>query len=475
MRKNSYSLRRRLLGWLLVATMLIGLVALVDTYQEAVSTANKVADRVLSGSALAIAERVVVSEHGDLEVDIPYVALEMLTSAAQDRVFYRVDGPPGQFITGYETLPLLKNPQNKDLEFGDGLYRGEPIRLALLRRSASTGVNSVPFTVTVAETTIARRQLTQAILLRSALRLLLMIVGTALVVWIAVTYALRPLYRLSDAIAERNPQDLHPISEHVPNEVQGLVETVNSFMVRLQSALDALRHFTGNASHQLRTPLAVVRTQLALAQRNDDRQSMLEAVTQADQAVAHAERILAQLLLLAKIDASDEQAAQLFESMDIAEMARQITGDYVRAAVRNSIDLGFEGEDSLIVQGDGLLLQEALKNLISNALLYAGENTVVTVRVHRQDDRVCLEVEDSGAGVPEDKLAMIRTRFARGEVSRNTQHGSGLGLSIVEEIAVLHGGSLSLQRGKQGGGLLAAICFPVMRAPFVRLGTQKSL
>lgn len=108
MRKNSYSLRRRLLGWLLVSTMLIGLIALADTYQEAVSTANKVADRVLSGSALAIAERVVVSEHGDLEVDIPYVALEMLTSAAQDRVFYRVDGPPGQFITGYETLSTLR-------------------------------------------------------------------------------------------------------------------------------------------------------------------------------------------------------------------------------------------------------------------------------------------------------------------------------------------------------------------------------
>ncbi len=462
MRKNSYSLRRRLLGWLLVSTMLIGLIALADTYQEAVSTANKVADRVLSGSALAIAERVVVSEHGDLEVDIPYVALEMLTSAAQDRVFYRVDGPPGQFITGYETLPLLKNPENKDVEFGDGTYRGEPIRLALLRRSASTGVNSVPFTVTVAETTMARRQLTHTLLLRSALRLLFMIVGTALVVWIAVTYALRPLYRLSDAIAERNPQDLHPISEHVPNEVQGLVETVNSFMVRLQSALDALRHFTGNASHQLRTPLAVVRTQLALAQRSQDRQSMLEAVTQADQAVAHAERILAQLLLLAKIDASGDQTVQVLGSVDLAEMARQVTGDYVREAARGDIDLGYEGEASLTVQGDRLLLEEALKNLISNALLYAGSEAVVTVRVRRQGELVFLEVEDNGKGVPEEQLSLIRNRFDRGSVAKNTGHspqGSGLGLSIVEEIAALHGGHLILQKAMQSKGLLAAIRF----------------
>ena len=462
MRETTYSLRRRLLGWLLVSTMLIGLIALADTYQEAVNTANNVADRVLSGSALAIAERVVVSEHGDLEVDIPYVALEMLTSAAQDRVFYRVDGPPGQFITGYENLPLLKNPDNKNLEFGDGIYRGEPIRLALLRRSASTGVNSVPFTVTVAETTMARRQLTQTILLRSALRLLFMIAGTALVVWVAVTYALRPLYRLSDAIAERNPQDLHPISEYVPNEVQGLVETVNSFMVRLQSALEALRHFTGNASHQLRTPLAIVRTQLALAQRSGDREAMLEAVTQADQAVAHAERILAQLLMLAKIDASGDQTVQMLGSVDLAEMAREITGDYVREAAQNNIDLGYEGEDSLTVQGDRLLLEEALKNLISNALLYAGTEVVVTVRARRQGELVFLEVEDNGKGVPEEQLALIRNRFDRGSVSKITGHppaGSGLGLSIVEEIAALHGGHLILQKAMQSNGLLAAIRF----------------
>lgn len=464
MGKSAYSLRRRLLGWLLISTLIIGLFALADTYREAVNTANSVADRVLLGSALAIAERVVVSEHGDLEVDIPYVALEMLTSAAQDRVFYRVDSPPGQFITGYQKLPLLKNPANQDIVFGGGYYRGEPIRLALLRRSASTGINSVPFTVTVAETTMARSQLTRTLLLRSAMRLLFMMTGTMLVVWVAVTYALRPLYRLSDAIAERSPQDLHPITETVPNEVQGLVETVNSFMVRLQSALDALRHFTGNASHQLRTPLAIVRTQLALAQRGADRQEMLDAVRQADQAVVHAERILAQLLMLAKIDASGQESGTAFASFDVAEMARQLSGDYVREAAQRNIDLGYEGEEAnLIISGDRLLLEEALKNLIRNALLYAGSGAFVTVRVRRQDQEICLEVEDNGTGVTQEKLATIRNRFDRGAASGTMQHapqGSGLGLPIVEEIAALHGGYLVLQAGGQGTGLHAVIRIP---------------
>lgn len=182
MRAIVTSLRGRLLAWLLISTAVIGTVALFDTYREAVKTANTVSDRVLAGSALAIAERVVVAENGTLEVDIPYVALEMLTSAAQDRVFYRVEGPPGQFITGYQTLPTVERKQGQPTAFADAAFRGEPIRLAVLERSASTGINSLPFVVTVAETTIARRQLTQAILLRSALRLALMITGAAVIV-----------------------------------------------------------------------------------------------------------------------------------------------------------------------------------------------------------------------------------------------------------------------------------------------------
>lgn len=371
------SLRRRLLAWLLVSTAVIGTVALVDTYHEAVKTANEVSDRVLAGSALAIAERVVVTENGTLEVDIPYVALEMLTSAAQDRVFYRVDGPPGQFITGYQTLPTIPETAGQPMGFADATFRGEPIRIAVLQRSASTGINSVPFAVTVAETTIARRQLTQTILLRSALRLAMMIAGAALIVWIAVTVSLRPLYRLSDAIAERSPNDLHPIEQRVPSEVQGLVDTVNSFMVRLQSALDALRHFSGNASHQLRTPLAIIRTQLALASRAGTLEEAQEAARKGDAAVAHAERILAQLLLMAKIDAAGSNEPQKTAPVDIAALAQQLTADRVPTAAEAGIDLGFEGEGPAFARAEPLLFGELLRNLLENAIAYAGNGAEV--------------------------------------------------------------------------------------------------
>lgn len=457
MRQVAYSLRRRLLGWLLISTAIIGCIALADTYREANNTANIVSDRVLSGSALAIAERVVVSEDGSLEVDIPYVALEMLTSAAQDRVFYRVNGPDGQFLTGYQNLPSVSGLSSDAPVFVDAEFRGEPIRVAAIQRFASTGVNSVPFTVTVAETTIARSRLAQAIILRSALRLLFMIVGAAIIVWIAVTISLRPLYRLSEAIAERSPNDLHPIRQSVPVEVENLVETVNSFMVRLQSALDALRHFTGNASHQLRTPLAIIRTQLALSARASSLEDAQAAARKGDASVAHAEHILAQLLRMANIDAAGSGEKQSLVTVDLAQLAQSITADYIPVAAEAGIDLGFEQVDEVTVMAEPLLLGELLGNLVSNAIAYTGRGTEVTVRVLRDGEAACLEVEDNGPGISAERRAVVRQRFARGD--GNAAPGAGLGLAIVEEIAAFFNGRLSLEDGAGGRGLKATVRF----------------
>lgn len=457
MRSVTHSIRGRLLLWLLAGTAVLGSIALVDTWREAQQTANEVSDRVLAGSALAIAERVVVAEDGSLEVDIPYVALEMLTSAAQDRVFYRVDGPSGSFITGYQTLPTLPQKEGQAAVFDNLQFRGDPIRVATLARSASTGISSVPFTVTVAETTIARRQLARSILLHSALRLILMMSGAAVIVWVAVSLALRPLNRLGEAIARRNPEDLEPIQETVPSEVEGLVETINSFMIRLQSSLEALRHFTGNASHQLRTPLAVVRTQLALAARSNDPIVAREAIEHADAAIARAERVLAQLLTMSRLDATASSISKL-EQVDLVHLARDVTGEYVPAAAEAGIDLGFEGEGEAFIRAEPLLIAELLKNLISNALLYAGQGAEVTTRVIRTERFVRLEVEDNGPGIPHDKIETVMRRFDRAD--RADDRGTGLGLPIVEEIATVHGGFVTLSSGLNQRGLIVKIDLP---------------
>lgn len=447
-----YSLRRRLLIWLMVALLAVAALAVADTWREAHDTATSLSDRVLAGSVLAIAERVIVTEDGELEVDVPYVALEMLTSAAQDRVFYRVDGAEG-FITGYQTLPT--GPAGGlDVTYSDAVFRGEAIRVAVLQRAASSGVSAIPFTVTVAETTIARTRLTQTLLVRSAIRLALLIFAAALILWLAVGFSLAPLYRLRNAIAQRAIDDLTPIEEDVPKEVRGLIDTINSFMSRLSAALAALRHFTGNASHQLRTPLTIIRTQLALALRADDTAAAREAMQTADAAVEHAERVLAQLLLLARIDEAASDPSR-FQLVDLLEIARERTADLVVRARAAGIDLGLEGETPAVIHGDPMLLGELLSNLIENAIAYAGHGAEATVRV-RVDDRVTLEVGDTGKGLPANEIVAVRKRFGRGA---GDAPGAGLGLPIVEEIATLFGGTVTVASAP-GEGFKVAIDFP---------------
>jgi len=241
--------------------------------------------------------------------------------------------------------------------------------------------------------------------------------------------------------------------------VQGLVDTVNSFMVRLEGALDALRHFTGNAGHQLRTPLAIVRTQLTLARRSGDLSEVQQAAEKADEAVGDAERILAQLLLMARIDAASRSTAM--REVDLVDLARTVTAEHVPRAAEAGIDLGFEAEGEVTAIVEPILIGELVKNLVSNALLYAGAGAEVTVRVAGQQGGACVEVEDNGPGIPPDRRETVLRRFERGDVSGQGRPGTGLGLPIVEEIARLHSASLSLENGAGGKGLKVRIVFSV--------------
>lgn len=456
-----YSLRRRLLLWLLLATAILGLIALIDTWREALRTAQSVSDRVLFGSALAIAERVSVDEAGGLEVDMPYSSLEMLTSTAQDKVFYRVDGPVGSFLTGYQDLAVIA-ARPGDVAFSDGVYDGVNIRSATLMREVSTGAASIPFSVTVAESTRARAALARAILIRSALRLLLLVLGVTTLVWIAVTFALRPLERLGGAIAERSPDDLRPVTADTPQEVEPLVQAINQFMGRLKTALDALRNFTGNASHQLRTPLAVVRTQLALIDRSTDPEEAAAASEKAKSALERAERVLSHLLVLARVDASASSA--VLTPVDAVLVAKEVTLELVPDALLQNIDLGFEGRGPIKVAADPILLAELLRNLISNAISYAGRGAVVTVRVRKRTKGAVLEVEDNGPGLSEAQMHAA-VELGRGaprpspQIVERQSNGMGLGLAVAIEIARLFNANLRMDRPKSGSGLLVSIDF----------------
>lgn len=445
----AYSLRRRLLLWLFLATALLGLAALADTWREANRTAQAVSDRVLFGSALAIAEQVSLDETGVLEVDIPYSSLEMLTSTAQDKVFYRVEGPDGAFLSGYTDLPIL-NPALGEAAFADGRFGNVDIRTVTLAQVISTGDRALVFRVAVAESTRARGALARAILLRAGFRLGVMALAVAVIVWAAVTVALRPLRHLGGAIETRNTSDLRPVTLTTPQEVAPLIGAINGFMGRLDTALAALRHFTGNASHQLRTPLAVVRTQLALVERAKDPAEAGAAMDQAKSALVRAERVLAQLLVLARVDAT--QSAGAVQRIDVAAVTRQTTAEMVPAALQAGIDLGYEGPTQAEGNAEAVLLGELLKNLIGNAIAYAGQEAIVTVRLRMTQHAAVLEVEDNGPGIDFAQMPQRGQSLRQGHPS-GSGTGYGLGLAICAEIAGLFGADFHLNKGAAGRGL----------------------
>lgn len=449
------SLRRSILVWLVLATAAIGLLALLDTRTEALRTARDVSDRVLLGSAMAIAEGVNVDAEGGLAVALPFSALDMLSSAAQDQVFYRVDGPHG-VLTGYQDLDVTPLAPGQETGLADGRYRTMPIRTATILRELTTGDGTLPFTVTVAETTRARDALARSILTRSALRIAGLIAGAALVAWAAATYALRPLDRLSRAIAARAPHDLTAIETDTPAELRPVVDALNGFLLRLSHAMAALQNFASNANHQIRTPLTVARTQIAVAARPEAR----PALDKADAALIRIERVLEQLLLLARVEATGLRPA--LGPVDVAALARGVTADLLPQAVRRGQDLGYDGPDRATSPSEEVLLGELLRNLVGNALAHCPPETMVTV--HLTDlgtGGLRLDVVDSGPAVADGQLAALRSRLEPAGGPGERRSGShGLGLHIVSEIARALGARVTLDRGPGGGGLSVQVTLP---------------
>jgi two-component system, OmpR family, sensor histidine kinase TctE len=464
------SLRRRLLLWLMVPLLSVSAFMLLEVRVSAIQSANKVYDRVLLGSALAIAERVIL-ENDEIEVDVPYVALEMLVSAAQDRVFYQVRGANDRFITGYEDLPDKKTKRLQSVNnpvFYDAVYRGEKIRVVSLRKLLGNQNLAVGYQVKVAETIRAREALADEILVGSVVRLLLLISLAALITWIGVGRGLAPLVRLEEALNRRSPTELREIKHQVPLEVQHLVDAINSLLDRLGTALDAQHRFTGNVAHQLRTPIAAIRTHIELLLRDETSLKNREVLQQLLSTCTETTHLINQLLSLASA-AQPETTQRMDTSLQIHKIAADICKSLVPKALEAGIDLGFEDllaeqDRNLCIKGDLALVEEALRNLINNAIYHCPVQTQVTVRLIKQDHRLLLQVSDNGPGVPQKELTKLTQRFYqyKGEVTNEVLAGSGLGLAIVREIADRHNAHLSLAPNPEDApGLTVTISFPI--------------
>ena len=452
------TLRRHLLLWLLPPLLVLWAIGSVIDYDIAKRFANLAYDRALLDSALDIGRQ--VREVNDrIYVDLPKVAIDMLQTGEHGRTYYRVTGPQGEHITGDPDLPT-PDPNAERVRYDDEIYHGRPIRIVAVRIPVRPGSGKGAVTVQVAEPVTVRDESARDIMLRMMLPEALWIYLAAVAVWYGVRRGLLPLARLRREIEDRSHLDLSPLSEEqTPHEVQPVIHAMNELLLRLSSTMAAQQRFIADAAHQLRTPVAGIKTQTELALRLTDPVERQQALQQVHTATEHLSHLIHQLLALARSEPGT-QSAHATEPLDLGREMREATSEWVPRALRRNIDLGFEGpEQSVMVNGNAILLREMLNNLLDNAVRYSPPGSRVTVQVVRDGGgHALLQVEDNGAGIPQEDRARVFERFYRALGTEGD--GCGLGLAIVREVAQGHGATVSLDSGAGGRGTAVMVRFP---------------
>ena len=456
------TLRAQLLRWLLIPLAVVGVVYAVITQVTVDQTMNRTYDQSLYASALAISKHVAFAE-GRLIVDLPSVALEMLDTRDQERIFYRVSYRyPGQnevFVTGYSDLPGPPDEGSPGTPmFYQQFYRGEAVRLAALR-ALPPADQPVEALIEVGETVRGRNALTDALVGRALGLQVLLIFFAGGLIWFAVRRGLTPLHELSREVAHRSASDLQPLQLHnVPEEVSPLIDAINQLIARVRNAIAGQRRFIADASHQLRTPLAVLRTHAELALRQEELGAIKDAVAQlrdCSQATSH---LASQLLSLARAEPATGADADA-GLVDLTAVAREACSALVPEALGRRMDLGFEGNGPATIHGRSYLVREMIANLVDNAMRYGAPGGTVTVSIAKPDPgSVRLSVEDDGPGIPSDERSRVFERFYR--IPGSAGEGAGLGLSIVREIARGHGATVRLLDRHEGRGLRVEVVFP---------------
>jgi two-component system sensor histidine kinase TctE len=458
------SLRNQLLRWLLAPLVVLVLLNTVSLYRDALDAADMAYDRSLLASTRALAERVSVQD-GKVVADVPYVALDSFETDTLGRIYYRVTGLNGETVSGYKDLPPVPaNVPRSELypalvRFYHADYNGQPIRIAALLQPVYDDSMRGIALIQVGETLDARNALSRRILLNTLARQAILVLAVATLVWFAVRLVLRPLMRLKEEFETRPLSDLSNVEQAlVHKEVRPLVATLNGAMARMQNLIASQRRFIADASHQLRTPLTVLKTQAELALRENDPAAMRAIVHSIAGTTDSAIHLANRLLALARVEHGGQGA---MEQVALTEIVRQVGLDLALPAVQKHIDLALEAPEQLPVRGQAIMLHELVSNLVDNALRYTPPGGSVLLAVRQAADGVLLEVEDSGPGIAPAERDKVFTPFYRvAATMEQNPSGTGLGLAIVRDIASLHGATIMLSQAGSGAGLKVSVLFP---------------
>jgi len=440
-----WNLRRTVLTLLVPALSLVGGIELWTTYRTAVDAANSAYDRSLLGAIKAMDANISTAS-GGVAVELPYTMLEFFELTASGQVYFRVSTEDGLTEVGSPDLPRpAVQLKTRVPHFYDAEYFGEKVRVGAYARYLERPV-AVPawekqrVVIQVAETLGSRTQFVNQMISQAVRRDAVMLMAAAAVLAAVLHLTLRPLARLGDEVRARSPFDLRPIeAASVPVDVRPLVDAINIHMARNQHIVEARGRFIDDASHQLRTPLATLRTQLDYVLRENDPENIRRALDAISRQLDDATHRTNQMLSLARADAAEIAV----DPVDLSALAQQIAREVVLPARDKRISLELDApEQPLMVLGHAVLLREAALNLLHNAIRFAPEEGRVVVALRAIPGEVMFSVTDNGPGIPPDELPRLGERFFR---ARNTLlGGSGLGLAIARSVAGQCGGRLTV-------------------------------
>lgn len=454
-----WSLKRTVLTLLVPALLTIGSIELWTAYRSAVDSANSAYDRSLLGAIKAIDVNISTAS-GGIAVEMPYAMLEFFELTASGQVFFRVATEDGLMEVGNADLPRPPSQlKSKVPQFYDAEYFGDKVRVGAYARNLERSLGNDPqrIVIQVAETLTSRTEFINKMVLQAAGRDFMLLLTAGALLALVLNLTLQPLTRLRDQVGERSPLDLTPIDgASVPVDVRPLVEAINLHMARSQQIMEARSRFVDDASHQLRTPLATLRTQLDYALRENEPGNVRLALEAISKQLDDATHRTNQMLSLARADAAEISLS----SVDLRALSEQAAREVVLPAREKRIDFGFDVADRpLHVLGDAGLLREAMLNLLHNAIRFAPEHGHVSIRLGRMPGYAWFCVTDDGPGIPPDQLPRMGERFFR---ARNTTlAGSGLGLAIARAVAEQCGGKFTIANVAGTGGCIATLYLPL--------------
>ncbi|MBO9642966.1 MAG: sensor histidine kinase N-terminal domain-containing protein [Pseudacidovorax sp.] len=439
------SLRARLLWFLLAAIVMAAGIQAFIAYRTVLQEADDIFDHHMQQMALSL--------RAGLPPSATVGGLGTLGAGEENFEFVvQVWTEDGIRIFQSASHPAL--PQRAVLGFSNVQARGTTYRVFSMQAG--------PLVIQVAQDMAARRRMAGALALRTVGPIALAAPLLMLVVWWVVGLSLAPVARVRRQVAERQADDLSPLSEsELPEEVRPLVHELNLLFDRVQKAFEAQRHFVADAAHELRSPLAALKLQVQGLQRAPDESTRELAVGRLAAGIDRATRLVEQMLALARHEASAASGAER-EDVDLPELARLAISDAIAGAQARRIDVGVVQADPVHVTGQADALRTLLRNLLDNAVKYTPEGGRVDVSIRRTAGGAELAVDDNGPGIAAAERERVLDRFYR--AGQTQAPGSGLGLAIVKSIADLHGATVSLGRSESLGGLRAAVQFPVARS-----------